>query len=323
MKDIKKCMNTPLDHTWEPTNTQKAENHYRDLQIRFQNYTRIRRKHYFTCNGPFLEVEFIKRLQSKPLSYFSPFIPLFIPWFSIYKTVEATLYASIVDNILKLLKPEFLYLILSESDFGFISRFAFLSKLPPNIFILSSSGMGHVAIPWIQCSHKPIVQNGYDHFVSFVGNPRSIRERVEILETARALFGKNLYEARTSDWERIISRSKFSLSPRGLAVATFRTFELLRMAVVPIIITDFIHWLPYYPKLNWSAFSILTNHVEFPRAAIKVLSMKDDEYNKMKTELHRVNKQFFQWDGFFQQLDNFFSGKEHYLSCSFAALTTC
>ncbi|OHT01782.1 hypothetical protein TRFO_31255 [Tritrichomonas foetus] len=344
---IKKCLNNQINKSYLPTNTADAEQHFSELNKEFSKYFDLKRPPYNTCSGPFLENEFIKRYKNKPLSYFSPFIPLFVPWFTIWKVSEHT-YSKITDIILSKLKPDYLYFVLSESDFGFTGHdMRKLDKTFPNIFVFSASGMGHVAIPWLQCNYKPPSKNhniklninlndlndqtnnyqlnknifNKEYFLSFCGNPRSSGERKETLQMTRSLLGPLFFEYRDDNWEEIVHKSLFVLSPRGIAVATYRTFEVIQMEAIPVIFTDHVHWLPYFPKLNWSKFSILTNVHEFPRTSLRLRFMRPFDIAEMKNELHRVNKEFFQWNGFFKQLDDFFSGKEHYFSCSKAFLT--
>lgn len=321
MKDINKCMKNPVNTTYLPTNTKEAKAHFDEIHNFLKsNYSNFRRPKYFTCKGPFLENEFIKRFQKKPLSYFSPFIPIFFPWFTVYKNLLRQ-YPIHTKKILNLLKPNYLYFVLSESDFGFTGNNNFLQSLPSNVIVFSAAGMGHVAIPWIQCKQKPLKQKNIEHFLSFSGNPRSSVERKQILNVVRAVFGSDFYENRTNDWEDVFSRSKFVLSPRGIAVSTYRTYEILRMECIPVIYTDYIHWLPFYPKLNWSRFSFLTNHQEFTRTAMKIKFLSDEDYIEMKKALKIVSKKYFQWDGFFNQLDMFFNGGDHSFTCSRTALT--
>lgn len=344
LNETKRCLENSPNKTYLPTNTKRAKDHFAKINGEIKKFLDLKRPSYNTCDGPFLENEFINRYKDKPLSYFSPFIPLFVPWFTIWKLNERK-YKDKVHALLDILDPDYLYFVLSESDFGFTGDKHFAKNLPPNILVFSASGMGHVAVPWIQCNIQPVKesysslyssdsnsliyskfrsnnQNESQHFISFCGNPRSSGERKETLEMTRAIFGSNFYECRKDDWEEVIKNSLFALSPRGIAVATYRTFEIIRMeSAIPIIFTDFVHWLPYFPKLNWSSFSILSNVQEFARTSLRLRKMKESEFAQLKKELHRVNVEFFQWNGFFKQLDDFFTGKEHYFSCSKAFLT--
>ena len=326
MDSIKKCLKNKNGTIYLPTNTTEAKNHYDEINKIIQKYQMSSRPAYHNCHGPFLENEFIRRYKDKPLSYFSPFIPLFVPWFGLWKINQRN-YRKTSHKILDLLKPNYLYFVVSESDFGFTGDSNLEKTLPPNVLVFSASGMGHVAVPWLQCSQYPQANDNpkkdiqYKHFISFCGNSRSSSQRIELMDICRTLFGSLLYEYRGPKWEDVIYNSLFSLSPRGIAVATYRTYEILRMESIPVIITTDIHWLPYYPKLDWNRFSILTNKEELPRTAIRLRTMDEENINQLKKEIHNVTKDFFTWEGFFKRLDEFFSGEDHYFSCSRAFLT--
>jgi hypothetical protein len=147
--------------------------------------------------------------------------------------------------------------------------------------------MGHVAVPWLQCdvAPAPARARAAAHLLSFCGNARASGERKHVLETARAVFGGDLVEYRGPDWRRVTADSRFGLAPRGIAVATYRTFELIRMEVIPVVATDSVHWLPYFPALDWRAFAVLTNVQELPRTANRLRSMPQSESDAMARAL--------------------------------------
>jgi hypothetical protein len=93
------------------------------------------------------------------------------------------------------------------------------------------------------------------------------------------------------------------------------------MGVIPIVATEYVHWLPYFPALNWSKFAVLTNSEEFPRTAAKLRGMGDEEFREMQKELLAVNGEFFQWDGFFRHFELFLEGGKSYFTCSKQSLT--
>jgi hypothetical protein len=221
------------------------------------------------------------------------------------------------------LSPDYLYLIISESDYGIAGCANTPGSVPSNILILSASGMGHIAVPWLQCNFPPPAKlyHNATHFVSFCGNPRSSRERKLLLEIARSALGRDLFEYRGNDWANVSMNSQFSLAPAGIAVGTYRTTELIRLGVIPIIATEAVHWLPYYPALNWSRFAILTNPAEFPRAVARIRAMSEEERKEMQREVIEVGVKFFQWDGFFTHFEMFLRGGRSYFTCSKESLT--
>jgi hypothetical protein len=244
-----------------------------------------------------------------------------MPWFALWKLHTYRKYSAIVRGLFSRLRPDYVYLLVSESDFGVAGAQHHPGHVPSNVLILSSSGMGHIAIPWLQCQFRPPKRRTTTHFLTFCGNPRSSGERKRVLEMTRAVFHGDFFEYRGPDWKTITQQSLFALSPRGIAVATYRTYELIRMETIPVLASDDVHWLPYYPALDWSKFAVVTNVAELPRTANRLKAMTLRQIVEMRKRLHEVSNEFFQWDGFFDKLEKFFQGGKSYFTCSKAFLT--
>lgn len=317
--EVKRCLETEIN--FKPINTTEARLHFEFLRNVTREYWTVKRPPYRDCYGPFLENEFIRRYGHKPLSFF-PMIPIFMPWFALWKFSNGgQKYHSIVKSILSELRSDYLYFTISESDYGFTGGGPGNGYLPSNVLVFSTSGMGHVAIPWLQGNIRPPKKRKIDHLVSFCGNPRSSIQRKEILEVARASFGSDMFEYRGSDWARVSANSIFGFSPRGIAVGTYRTSELIRLETIPIIATDKIHWLPYHPILNWSEFAILTDVNEMPRTASIVRTLAPDDLVLMRKRLHEVHSEYFSWSGVFRRLEMFWNRTRSGFTCSKATLT--
>jgi len=244
-----------------------------------------------------------------------------MPWFALWKRMEYRKYKKVVQSLFAMLRPDYCYVLIAESDFGVSGTQHLPGAIPGNVLVLSPSGMGHVAVPWIQCEFHPPQTRTSKYFVSFCGNSRSSGERKRVLEMARAVFRADFLEYRGPEWKEISENSVFGFSPRGIAVGTYRTYELIRMETIPIVASDEIHWLPYYPALDWSKFAIVTNVHELPRTANRLKAMSAMEIAKMQRNLHEASMEFFQWDGFFEKLQLFFDGGKSYFTCSKAFLT--
>jgi len=63
------------------------------------------------------------------------------------------------------------------------------------------------------------------------------------------------YRAFSEDYARVISNSSFVLCPRGVGTASYRIFEAMKAARVPVIISD--QWVPP-EELDWESFSLRT-----------------------------------------------------------------
>jgi hypothetical protein len=322
IRGIVRCMNLSRNRTFLPTDTPSARAHYAILQKYTAQFQSVRRMASGDCGGPFLESEFIRRFSNRPLSSFGPFVPLFLPWYALWQRRPFPEYQRIVHGLFDLLIPDYVYILLTESDFGVSGDASYPGTVPENVFILSASGVGHVAVPWLRCDYSPPRRRSIKHLISFCGNPQSSVERKGVLDVARAVFHRDLFEYRGSDWKGVSESSVFGFAPRGTAVGTCRAFELIRMEVIPVIASDEMHWLPYFPVLNWSEFSVVTNIQEMPRTANKVRSIGPREIVEMRAGLHRVSVEFFQWDAFFRRLEMFFAGERSCFTCSKAVLTS-
>jgi hypothetical protein len=322
LRDILTCLELPSDRRFLPTDTEDARIHYAQICQYTRKYMNVARIPYRDCSGPFLESEFIRRFSNWSLPDFGPFIPIFFPWFAVWKSMRFEQYAPIVNGLFELLRADYLYCILSESDFGVAGSQLTRGYVPNNVLILSPSGMGHIAVPWLQCDFSPTKRRKIKHVISFCGNQRSSGERKQILETARAVFQRDLYEYRGTEWATVSRESLFGFAPRGIAVGTYRVFELIRLETIPIVATDKVHWLPYFPVLNWSSFAIITNVAELAKTATRLRMMGQNEIEGMREALHNASIEFFQWDGFFRHLALFFAGGPSHFTCSKATLTS-
>jgi hypothetical protein len=61
------------------------------------------------------------------------------------------------------------------------------------------------------------------------------------------------------NYKNIISRSIFTLAPRGFGYTSFRLFEAILGGSIPIYIWDEQIILPYSDELDWNEFCIIIN----------------------------------------------------------------
>jgi Exostosin family len=96
------------------------------------------------------------------------------------------------------------------------------------------------------------------YLFSFVGNANNypqVREKILTLAHPQAYL-KDAFSQNTAierSYTDILKVSKFVLCPRGIAASTFRLFETMRSARVPVIIAD--DWMPPL-GLDWDEFSL-------------------------------------------------------------------
>ena len=103
--------------------------------------------HYKGYNGPWIENYFIKNFINKPLRYFNGFIPLFVQW-SDYKNIHKkySTDVSMFNYIKHNLRPNVIYFTVSQANHGL----AVFKESRPNVLVLSSGGVGNIAIPLLK-----------------------------------------------------------------------------------------------------------------------------------------------------------------------------
>ena len=102
-----------------------------------------------------------------------------------------------------------------------------------------------------------------DIFCSFMGRLNTHNCRYDMANTVRAdnryqLKGSSGYDA----YRDILSRSLFSLSPRGYGYTSFRIYEAIQMESIPIYVWDKEKVLPFSDEINWEEFCIIIHTSE-------------------------------------------------------------
>ena len=106
---------------------------------------------------------------------------------------------------------------------------------------------------------------------------------------ARFLFYNSVdYE----NYKNIISRSIFTLAPRGFGYTSFRLFEAILGGSIPIYIWDSKIILPYSDELDWNEFCIIINSNDVGNLPN---ILKNVDIPKMQNKLETV-KHFFTFD---------------------------
>ena len=163
---------------------------------------------------------------------------------------------------------------------------------PENVVVLAANGYGDVAIPLLK-GDLPFRTQNKDIRLSFLGRTSThpLRERMHEVFKDAALFGEG------QGWEKTMARSAFSLCPRGLGPASFRTYEALSMGSVPVYIWEKRKWLPYEDALDWSKIAIVVEASDMGRAKERIEGISDGELSAMQEEIARVYDAHFRYEG--------------------------
>lgn len=309
----------------------RLDTHYTELLVATKPFRGHTPHEHGGYGGPWIENLWIDRYIGKPLGTFGPFVPLFIQWVDIAKSVS---YDDVARVLEKTLRKDLLYVTVSQADFGLVFNDVDIMKRFPNILVLSSGGYGHVPIPLLKgevrrdrtCAkvwpdklpHDPGADLCLDAHsrtarVSFVGRPHFGRHAVldaveKSFASSSSSSGVNprLIRHRGPSWDRVVASSPFCLVPRGFGRTSFLMYEAIQLSVVPIYVWDDREWLPYR-DLDWDEMAI---SIQSSRLNTLTQRVRDVDSAAMRDRLMRRRDTHFTFDGVFDQIERFLIGGE-------------
>jgi hypothetical protein len=226
--------------------------------------------------GPWAE-DFWQDLRQLDVSEFGGFVPLFVPWNKLFVSHKLPAYLSLINYLFRQIDPRFLYVTVTQNPAGIESKQASDAALPPNIFVLSQGGQGHVPLLLWLIELFPFMQTPTvaERDAFFIGRVHGKAVRYTMQRTiAHSRFNISFSNGphRTfPQWVSLFSTSKFVLCPRGYGRNSFRLTEALQLGLVPVYVWDDLVWLPYYDSLNWSSFAVVA-HIDDINEALRQLA---------------------------------------------------
>ena len=239
-----------------------ATNHYREI---------LNLTDYFVKNvparltsfykGPWIENAWITKFSKFPLDSFNGLIPIFMPWNdarNYYNSDEGKgdpIAKSYLDGLMKLLRKDVIYITVNQPNEGL---FESMKSVPDNIIVLSSGGVGHIAIPLVAktlpLSNITVDQilsaDSRSYEVSFFGTIDHGRFRTNFISELKLRLKRHKaswrsYFGSSKTWEIGMGKTQYNLAPAGLGRTSFRVAEIVQLGRIPIYIYDDLPWLPY------------------------------------------------------------------------------
>ena len=104
-----------------------------------------------------------------------------------------------------------------------------------------------------------------------------------------------------------ISKSYFSLCPRGFGPTSFRLYESIELGSVPVYISDdFL--LPFSDIIDWEKICIFSNYKDIKNLKTKMVDiLESKKYSEMIEYGRYCNKKYFNNDFIFQYILDFVS----------------
>ena len=178
-----------------------------------------------------------------------------------------------------------------------------------DLFTFASGGVGDYCYALNSMPHGVKCSNKRDIIASFVGciNGRhEVREKMN--STMQNLQGVLISE--TIDYNsflNILSRSVFSLCPRGYGKTSFRIGESLEAGCVPVYIYD-DPWIPFSDMINFEEYGILCHIKEISRLYDKLCRITLDEVQDLINKGQEVYKEYYAFEGCYNKIINKLEG---------------
>ena len=181
-----------------------------------------------------------------------------------------------------------------------------MSSKPPNLITFGMGGVGNIPLPLTYNQSADL--DKYKHrekivFCSFVGSlTHPCRERmVKTLENKPDMFivtnewTNQIKEENQLMYLNVMSKSRFTLAPRGYGKTSFRLYEALRLGSIPIYIYDEL-WLPYTNMIDWNKMAVLVLVDELDNLYDKLREITDEQVAAM-LEYYKKHSHLFSYDG--------------------------
>ena len=164
------------------------------------------------------------------------------------------LYQTKLDDITKKHNMNYVFVTLS------INKHIDKIKTYDNIFfsVHASKRNNHVPIPHVPIHYgKRLMYNDKNELFSFQGAAtHNVRKQLNKLYPKKCLITPHFfYTKNVNIYKDKLSKSIFSLCPRGSGVNTIRLWESMKTGTIPVIISN-DYKFPLDDKLNWFDFSV-------------------------------------------------------------------
>lgn len=215
---------------------------------------------------------------------------------------------------LKLLENQKLFTIIQHADgFGKYNNFI---KSSNNKIIVFTGGRymnepNNIDLPLIYDDGNYLENIGKQnkliekkYLFSFVGaNTHPIRKK--LLETYKKY--PNVYFS-LNNWTNKIGKesqdefiditlqSKFGLAPRGYGCTSFRLYEIFKLGVVPVYVSDDQFKIPYKELFDFSEICVLVHEKDIPNLKTILENISENQYQNMLDNYQKY-KHYFTMDG--------------------------
>lgn len=267
----------------------------------------IKTNHEYPPNNKTIFEEYFYNwfIENKPLTN-KTYLPIF--WTNYYISKGyATQDISEINNFLDSIDKNKDYFTIVQWDDGIVNPFPY-----SNIYVFGQGGgggksseelfngtIGDYPIP-LNCQSNPNIKTqNKDIFVSFIGviygRNNWIREKLHdnLKNKNGYLFENSIsYDA----FSNVMSRSIFSLCPRGYGATSFRICEALQHESIPVYISD-KPWIPFNDIINFNDYGVLIDSKDIEKIDEILKNISEEEIYKKLNLGKQIYNEYYSFEG--------------------------
>jgi len=223
-----------------------------------------------------------------------------------------------LQTYLRTLDPKLKYFTICQFDGGILQDISFLDIV---VFGCCGSMDKYKDLPKINrgypvgliCAPGPKIRVPFrDTLISFIGEidgRHPIRERIRNIWQ----YDNEMYIKSTTTYQEffdVMSRSWFSLCPRGMGWQSFRICEALYYGSIPIYISDY-KWIPWPDELRFEDIGIVLSMEDIPNLKQIVKSKTKEDIERYQKNGKEAYQQFFTFEGQTTKIINRLNGRKN------------
>jgi hypothetical protein len=267
----------------------------------------IKTNHEYPPNNKTIFEEYFYNwfVENKPLIN-KTYLPIF--WTNYYISKGyATQDMSEINNFLDSIDKNKEYFTIIQWDDGIVNPFPY-----SNIYVFGQGGgggksseelfngtIGDYPIP-LNCQSNPNIKTqNKDIFASFIGviygRNNWIREKLHdnLKNKNGYLFENSIsYDA----FSNVMSRSIFSLCPRGYGATSFRICEALQHESIPVYISD-KPWIPFNDIINFNDYGVLIDSKDIQKIDEILKNISEEEIYKKLNLGKQIYNDYYSFEG--------------------------
>lgn len=261
----------------------------------------VKTNHEYPPNNKIIFEEYFYNwfIENKPQTS-KTYLPIF--WTNYYISKDyAQQDISEINRFLDTLDKDKEYFTIIQWDDGIVNPFEY-----KNIYVFGQGGgggrqgyIGDYAIPLI-CQPNPNIKiENKDIFASFIGviygRNNLIREKLynDLRQKNGYVFENSIsYDA----FSNTMSRSVFSLCPRGYGATSFRICEALQHGSIPVYISD-KPWIPFNNMIDFNDYGVFIDAKDINHINDILNNIPKEEIIKKSNLGKEVYKEYYSYNG--------------------------